>query len=559
MFRLKLFGSASIEGPGGPLTGRAVQRRRLGLLALLAVAGRRGLTRDKLIGYLWPDANPDRARHLLSDSVYRINQAVGGDALIATGDELRLNPLRLPSDAWEFAEALERGDWKHAVDLHAAPFLDGFFLTDADELERWVDAQRERLARERARALEALAHAAEHDDAHSEAARWWRLLAEQDPLSSRIALRLMRALDRTGDRAAALRLARSHTLLLHEELGVAPDADLIAFAAALRTPPPRTPPAGTPAPHTPAPGPRATPASAAMTPSAVPEAEPSQRMVEQDSVSDDMADGDMADRDMADRDMADRDMADRDMPDRDMPDRDMPDRDMARWDMPDPDSAAIGDHDRAPPRSPRRTRHIAAVGLGLVLLVIAAIVSRQGVRVRADADAPAIAVLPFADLSADGEYEYFADGITEELMVRLAQVDGLSVVGRTSAFALKGRDLDVREIAARLNVTTVLEGSVRHSGESLRIVAQLIDARNGYQLWTETYDREIEDVFAIQEEIARQIVARLGRRLTGADESRLADRVGATDDPEAFNLYLKGRYEWHRRTEQSLLSAAAFF
>ena len=143
------------------MTGRAVQRRRLALLALLAVARRRGLTRDKLIGLLWPDANADRARHLLSDSIYRINQAVGGEGVVAVGDELRLNPERLPSDAWEFAEAMDRGDWERAVELHVAPFLDGFFLTDADELERWVEGQRERLARERARALEALAPAAE--------------------------------------------------------------------------------------------------------------------------------------------------------------------------------------------------------------------------------------------------------------------------------------------------------------------------------------------------------------------------------------------------------------
>ncbi|MGH7475997.1 MAG: AfsR/SARP family transcriptional regulator, partial [Longimicrobiales bacterium] len=173
VFRLELFGSASIEGPTGPLTGRPVQRRRLALLALLAIARQRGHTRDKLIGYLWPDADPDRARHQLSDSVYRINQAVGGEAVIGIGDELRLNPERLPCDAWEFADALERGEWQRAVELHAAPFLDGFFLTGADELERWVDAQRERLGRERARALEALAEAAERDNALPDAVRWW--------------------------------------------------------------------------------------------------------------------------------------------------------------------------------------------------------------------------------------------------------------------------------------------------------------------------------------------------------------------------------------------------
>src|SRR5690606_38476308 len=137
------------------------QRRRLALLALLALARQRGLTRDRLIGYLWPDSDSERARHLLSDSVYRINQAVGGEAISAFGEELRLNPQRLPAGAWEFADAMDAGDWEGAVALHAAPFLEGFFLTDAEELDEWVDGQRERFARERARALEQLAETAE--------------------------------------------------------------------------------------------------------------------------------------------------------------------------------------------------------------------------------------------------------------------------------------------------------------------------------------------------------------------------------------------------------------
>ena len=236
LFWLKLFGSASIDGPDGPVTGRAVQRRRLGLLGLLATA-RSGVTRDRLTGYLWPDSSTDRARHLLSDSVYRINRAVGGEAVIAVGDELRLNPERLPCDVWEFAEAIDRQDWLKAVELHVAPFMDGFFLKDGDELERWIDGQRERLARDHARALEAVAEAAESREAHTDAARWWRVLAGLDPYSSRIALRLMRVLDRAGDRAAALQHAHAHTLLLDEEMGLAPDSDLLEFVAELRSRP----------------------------------------------------------------------------------------------------------------------------------------------------------------------------------------------------------------------------------------------------------------------------------------------------------------------------------
>ncbi|MGH7669362.1 MAG: AfsR/SARP family transcriptional regulator, partial [Gemmatimonadaceae bacterium] len=195
MFRLKLFGSASIEGPDGPLIGRPVQRRRMALLALLVVARRRGLTRDKLIGYLWPDADAERGRPMLSDSIYQVNHALDGDAIVAIGDELRLDPERLPSDVWDFLDAVEQRDWSRAVALHAAPFLDGFNLPGSESLEQWVDGERETLARERARALEALADGAEQAGNAADAVRWWRLLAAQDPYSSRVALRLMRALD----------------------------------------------------------------------------------------------------------------------------------------------------------------------------------------------------------------------------------------------------------------------------------------------------------------------------------------------------------------------------
>lgn len=157
MFSLKLFGGASIEGPGGPLTGSAVQRRRLGLLALLAAAPERGVSRDKLVGYLWPERDEERARHALSDSVYRLNKELGGEAILAVGAELRLNAAVIVSDVQLFREAAERGAWEEAVRIYAGPFLDGFFLSDAPEFERWVDTERGVLARQYAGALEALA------------------------------------------------------------------------------------------------------------------------------------------------------------------------------------------------------------------------------------------------------------------------------------------------------------------------------------------------------------------------------------------------------------------
>jgi serine/threonine-protein kinase len=156
--------------------------------------------------------------------------------------------------------------------------------------------------------------------------------------------------------------------------------------------------------------------------------------------------------------------------------------------------------------------------------------------------ARSIAVLPFLNISTDPDNEYFSDGMTEELLGALAKIEGLKVPSRTSCFAFKGPGQDVREIARRLGVSTVLEGSVRKAGKRVRIATQLIDAENGYQLWTETYDRHVDDVFALQDEIARTIVDALQVRLAPRRRARRA-----TEDPEAYQLYLRGRYHWNRR------------
>ena len=170
---------------------------------------------------------------------------------------------------------------------------------------------------------------------------------------------------------------------------------------------------------------------------------------------------------------------------------------------------------------------------------------------------PSIAVLPFANLNPSPDNEYFADGMTDELINALAKVPGLHVVSRTSCFAFKGRSEDAREIGRRLQVATVLEGSVRRAGPRLRVATQLINVADGFLLWSESFDREAEDVFAIQDEIARAISSALrGRLLDPGAEARVRR---PTDDLEAYQLYLKGRQSWNRRTEQDLRDAKLAF
>jgi serine/threonine-protein kinase len=163
----------------------------------------------------------------------------------------------------------------------------------------------------------------------------------------------------------------------------------------------------------------------------------------------------------------------------------------------------------------------------------------------ADPDLKSIAVLPFANLSPDPDNEYFSDGMTEEIINALVHLEDLHVASRSSSFAFKGLSPDIAEVGAKLRVSTVLEGSVRRSGDRLRITAQLIKVADGYHLWSERYDRRMKDVFDIQDDIANAIVEALKVRLLGVDANRLMKR--GTQDLEAYHLYLKGWHLWLQR------------
>ena len=169
----------------------------------------------------------------------------------------------------------------------------------------------------------------------------------------------------------------------------------------------------------------------------------------------------------------------------------------------------------------------------------------------------AIAVLPFVNASADPENEYFSDGMTDELITALTKVEGLYVASRTSVFAFKNLREDVRTIGARLNVSTVLEGTVRRAGNRLRITVQLSNVADGRTLWSERYDREMADVFAIQDEIAQTIVRTLRSTLLGD----LGDPtpVRYTENVRAYSLYLKGRFWWNRRTQADIAEGVKYF
>jgi TolB-like protein/Tfp pilus assembly protein PilF len=217
--------------------------------------------------------------------------------------------------------------------------------------------------------------------------------------------------------------------------------------------------------------------------------------------------------------------------------------------------------ERAPPAAGLRGARLALVliGIGLLtatpgLLYYLVLRTPRGEAPASAGPAASIAVLPLVNLSRDPDQEYFADGLAEELLDLLAKVPGLRVAARTSAFSFKSKNEDVRTIAEKLNVATLLEGSVRKSGDQVRISTQLINAADGYHLWSETYDRKLTDVFAVQDEIAQAVVAALKLKLLHGQAP--TSKQHRTSNPEVYTQYLLGRQFFNRATLDGYRHAA---
>lgn len=201
-------------------------------------------------------------------------------------------------------------------------------------------------------------------------------------------------------------------------------------------------------------------------------------------------------------------------------------------------------------------RYADVVVIGVLLLTVAVLLVRQSdIGKPAPPARPAIAVLPFENLSGDPAQDYFADGLATEILERLGRVPGLAVIARSSAFSFKGKDVDARTVAARLGVTTVLEGSVRRSGKHLKLSAQLIEGASGRQLWSGTFDRELTEVFAMQEELATAVIEAI---VPSARGDAAAVAVAPTTQIGAYDLYLLGRQAQEARTGERLREAVGY-
>ena len=482
MFSLKLLGGASLESEGVPVAGTVAQRRRLALLALLARAPG-GLSRERLAAYLFPDADAARAHRALSDALYAVRKALGKDAIVAAGDELRLDPAALGSDAGDFEAAIAAGDLAGAAGLYRGPFLDGFFLSDAPEFERWADGERQRFALKYAEVIETLARKCEAAGNSDGQLRWLRQLAAHDPLNSRVAARLMLALEAAGDSPGALRHARVHQALLRDELGVGTSAEIDVITARLTA---RRAEAPSPA------SPRVGSAPVQPDPPSVPS------------------------------------------------ELSAPTRLPA---LPSPVSASQPVASNGTPaaprlwrRAPRRALALSAAGL-LVVLALVPLTTRAKGRVT-------IAILPFQNLSAEGPNAYIAGGLQNEIQTQLTKVAALEVISPASTMRYSRSDVPLLQVANELGVHSLVEGSVQVDGARLRVNVRLIDAASGTHLWAEQYDRALEDAFEVQSEVAQQIVTAVGARLTGSERREMSE--APTTNAHAYQLYLQG-WEYFRR------------
>lgn len=525
MLSLKLLGGAAVEADQGRVTGRCAQRHQIALLALLAIAPRQTLSRDKLLGLLWPESDTKHARNLLNVSVYAIRRAVGEDALESVGDGVQLGRARWQVDVAEFEAALVAHELDRAAALYEGPFFDGFFLADAPEFNRWQETERDRLARRYAGALEGLAASAEAGSDPANAAAWWRRLASHDPYDSRAALGLMRALARDGHRAAAVQYGQTHTAFLRDELGIEPNPEVTTFAATLASDEGNSAPVRVGRAAVSLSPQHAGPAADGRVEALLPETEALRRVT--------LRADDASDRSASDS------------------------------------APALSPAWRA--SAPRAGARAALI---LVLLALAgyaaAWLRRAGDTAHGDvpladgsssaaaAAIPSIAVLPFLNVGGDTANQYFADGMTDQLTTALQKVPGLRVLSRRSAFAFKdSTGMDVRRIGRRLGVDAVLEGAVHRGGGRVRVTAQVTNVRDGVALWSETYERDRQDVFVVEGEIVRGVAGTL-RSVVSTDPIPLTP--AGTNSLEAHELYLRARSLFNNaQGEQSLRQSMVLY
>ena len=463
--------------------------QRLRCAVLVHLAMEREVRRESLVTLLWPEREPERARHALNQQLYELRQALGDDWIESQADPIRVTSS-LHVDAHAFEEAAERGALEEALSAYGGDFLAGFFVRESAAFEHWIDRHRGRLARLHRRVRGAFIDqcVARADPARAirEARRW----VELEPSEDEAQHRLIELLAAAGDRTEAIRQYERYQRVLEVD-ELEPLEHTRALIEAVRrgrgAPAEGSPeelaepvdvrgpgPAGAPVPAVGHGGPAGPPASRA-----------------------------------------------------------------------------------APPPARSGRRKLAALAMVAALALVAAGSWIRGHLPGSSVPERSIAVLPFRNFSPDPEAdEHLSDGIAEELIHALAQIEGMDVAARTSSFRFRGRDVDVRRIGDSLDVALVLEGSVRREGSLLRVTTQLIKVSDGYHLLSRSFDVQEGGVLALQEQIANEIADALRIRLGPPERARIA--AGGTEDPTAHQLFLRGRYLLQKGTRPNVRAAITY-
>lgn len=455
----------------------------MAVLTVLAACGDLGCTRERLLSLLWPESDEARARQGLRDALYAIRQALTPGSIQAGTGLLRLDPTVVGSDVLEFSKAVESGRLADAVRAYSGPLLEGCHLDGPQEFENWLAGERARLDRECVEALAGLASSAERTGSWAEAARWWGRAVNHDPLNSHFVVRQMQGLAALGDRANALQIGELHVRRLRQECGLAPDPAILDTMGRIRRGELAAPGNGTTgvSPGDPAGG---------TAPSG--------------------------------------------------PLRAAPDAPESQHREPRPSTAM--------PLSARAPRWLAwAAGIAAVGALAFAIETARQPATRAAGVRPprtSIAVMPFRNLTADSAAAYLADGLHDELLSQLAQVAELRVIGSASVHDYPQASLPLERIGEELAVGSIVQTSVQTLGKQLRVIVQLVDPFTGAELWAESYDRTLDDAFAVQSDIAQRIVSAVGVTLSRAEVGGIT--AAPTANAEAYLLYLQG-LEYARR------------
>jgi DNA-binding SARP family transcriptional activator/TolB-like protein/Tfp pilus assembly protein PilF len=522
--RIQTLGGLAVFDGSRPLGGNAQQPRRLAILAVLARAGERGVSRDRLAALLWGDVEEERARRSLNQALYALRQELGTeDAILGTRD-LRLNPELIEVDLAAFETARASGAFEEAVRLYAGPFLGDFHLAGVPAFARWAEAEREGIAAGYRDLVEAAAAAATAREDRGAAVLWWRRLAALDPTDTPAAQGLMRALAAAGDMPGALRHAEIVRQVRQDELELPPDPAVEELAERIRAG------EGVAAAVYASGGPGAAgTATGASPPQAGGRTEPTSTAAAA--------------------------------------------AEAAPAESPRPSSAGSGPVVPAgaaaavPAPTRRRTTWALLAAVGVAALVVAALLLRPaGPSSSESSSARRLAVLPFQN-QGDSADAYFADGVTDELRGKLAAVPGLEVVASLSSNDYRGSTRTLADIARELGVNYLLVGKIRWqrgpAGTSrVRVSPELIQLAGGHPpttRWQQPFDAALTDVFTVQADIATKVADALGVML--GDSARRQLTVKPTESLAAYDEFLKGEAasQGMKADQAGLRRAIAFY